>query len=330
MRKSDRGRGDDSRPVTFHWLPATLSQRARHRLVAAASRRVGRVDPRQPGAASRVAEVPLVIAGERLPTEAGRPTSSDPSRPGEVVARYRQATPTTSIGRVACAVTDPARLARPLLRASGARSCSAWRTSLAARRSALMGAMLAEGGKLLTEVGPRGHRGDRLLPLLRPDCRGRSTTCRASTARGRGVVVVVSPWNFPLAIPCGGVAAALAAGNTVILKPASDTVLIAYRMCECFWDAGVPREALQFAPCSGASAGQHLVTHPGVDAVILTGGTETAQRMLAAKPAMNLSPRPAARTPRSSPRWPTATWRSRTCCTRPSATAGRSAPRRRC
>ena len=45
------------------------------------------------------------------------------------------------------------------------------------------------------------------------------------------MVVVVSPWNFPLAIPCGGVAAALAAGNTVILKPASDTVLIAYKLC---------------------------------------------------------------------------------------------------
>ena len=90
------------------------------------------------------------------------------------------------------------------------------------------------------------------------------------------MVVVVSPWNFPLAIPCGGVAAALAAGNTVILKPASDTVLIAYLLCQCFWRAGVPRTALQFAPCSGGTVGQRLVSHDGVDAVILTGGTATA------------------------------------------------------
>jgi acyl-CoA reductase-like NAD-dependent aldehyde dehydrogenase len=108
------------------------------------------------------------------------------------------------------------------------------------------------------------------------------------TARGKGVAVVVSPWNFPLAIPCGGVAAALAAGNTVILKPASDTVLIAYMLAECFWRAGVPRTALQFAPCSGGTVGQRLVTHDGVDAVILTGGTATAAAMLAAKPTMNL------------------------------------------
>jgi RHH-type proline utilization regulon transcriptional repressor/proline dehydrogenase/delta 1-pyrroline-5-carboxylate dehydrogenase len=101
-------------------------------------------------------------------------------------------------------------------------------------------------------------------------------------------VVVVSPWNFPLAIPCGGVAAALAAGNTVILKPASDTVLIAYLLCQCFWDAGVPRTALQFAPCSGASVGQQLASHDAVDAVILTGGTATALDMLARKPTMHL------------------------------------------
>ncbi len=107
-------------------------------------------------------------------------------------------------------------------------------------------------------------------------------------ARGRGVVAVVSPWNFPIAIPCGGVAAALAAGNSVILKPASDTVLVAYLMCECFWRAGVSREALQFVPCDGATVGSKLVRDPELDAVILTGGTDTALRMLADKPDLNL------------------------------------------
>jgi RHH-type proline utilization regulon transcriptional repressor/proline dehydrogenase/delta 1-pyrroline-5-carboxylate dehydrogenase len=102
------------------------------------------------------------------------------------------------------------------------------------------------------------------------------------------VVAVVSPWNFPLAIPCSGVAAGLAAGNTVILKPASDTVLIAYLLCECFWAAGVPRSALQFVPCSGATVGQQLVSHEAVDAVVLTGGTATALEMLRRKPTMRL------------------------------------------
>jgi RHH-type proline utilization regulon transcriptional repressor/proline dehydrogenase/delta 1-pyrroline-5-carboxylate dehydrogenase len=233
-----------------------------------------------------IAEVPLVIAGEKLPAEADSPMSSDPSRPDEVVARYRQATADEIDKGVDCAVSDPARWRD---HSCGERRAILQRTAdlLAARRGALLGAMLAEGGKLLTESDPE-------VSEAIDFCRFYGQTAEAIhglpgvAARGRGGVAVVSPWNFPLAIPCGGVAAALAAGNTVILKPASDTVLIAYRMCECFWDAGVPREALQFAPCSGSSAGQHLVTHPGIDAVILTGGTETAQRMLAAKPAMNL------------------------------------------
>ena len=78
----------------------------------------------------------------------------------------------------------------------------------------------------------------------------------------------------------GGVAAALAAGNAVILKPASDTVLTAHRLCRCFWEAGVPREALQLLPGPGGSVGQRLATHPDVDTVILTGGTETARQIL--------------------------------------------------
>ncbi len=101
-------------------------------------------------------------------------------------------------------------------------------------------------------------------------------------------MAVVPPWNFPIAIPCGGVAAALSAGNTVILKPASDAVLIAWELCQCFWRAGISKRTLQFVPCSGSGAGAALVSHPDVDAVILTGGTETAQRMLAKKPHMRL------------------------------------------
>ncbi len=106
--------------------------------------------------------------------------------------------------------------------------------------------------------------------------------------RPRGLVVVVSPWNFPLAIPCGGVAAALAAGNTVILKPASDSVLPAYKIAQCFWDAGVPPEVLQLVPCSGSRGGRRLIEDGRVQTVILTGGTATALQMLADRPGLHL------------------------------------------
>ncbi len=102
--------------------------------------------------------------------------------------------------------------------------------------------------------------------------------------RGKGVGLVISPWNFPIAIPCGGIVASLAAGNTVIFKPASDAVITAYVLCQCFWRAGVSQKTLQFVPCSGSKFGDKLTGHPDVDYIILTGGTDTGMKILENRP----------------------------------------------
>ncbi len=234
----------------------------------------------------RAAAVPLVIAGEEI--AADRPTreSLDPSRPGVVVARYHQAT-TADIDRAIATARSDTSGWRRLSVVERQTILHQVADELAATRGDLLGAMLAEGGKTLAESDPE-------VSEAIDFCRFYSDSARyfyelpGLTGQGRGVVVVVSPWNFPLAIPGGGVAAALAAGNTVIFKPASDTVLIAYLLAQCFWRAGVPRTALQFTPCPGNSVAQYLVSHKAVDAVILTGGTSTAVAMLAHKPTMNL------------------------------------------
>ena len=103
-----------------------------------------------------------------------------------------------------------------------------------------------------------------------------------------GVVVVVPPWNFPYAIPAGGVLAALAAGNAVILKPAPETVATAWTLAEQLWAAGIPRDVLQFVPTRDDEVGQHLVTHPGVGAVILTGSWDTARLFTSWRPDLRL------------------------------------------
>ncbi len=227
-----------------------------------------------------------MIAGEEI--KGGRETrdSHDPSRPSTVVARYHQAT-TADVDRAVIAARKDASGWRRLSATKRQEILHRVADELATARADLLGAMLAEGGKTVAE-------GDPEVSEAIDFCRFYSDTARCFhelsglAAEGRGVVVVVSPWNFPLAIPCGGVAAALAAGNVVVLKPASDAVLIAYRLAECFWRAGVPKTALQFAPCAGNSVAQYLVSHDAVDAVILTGGTATAATMLAHKPTMNL------------------------------------------
>ena len=105
---------------------------------------------------------------------------------------------------------------------------------------------------------------------------------------GRGVFVCISPWNFPLAIFTGQVAAALAAGNTVIAKPAEQTPAVAAYAVGLLHQAGIPREALQFVPGEGSTVGARLTSDTRVAGVALTGSMETAHiinRALAARDA---------------------------------------------
>ena len=93
---------------------------------------------------------------------------------------------------------------------------------------------------------------------------------------GRGIFVCISPWNFPLAIFTGQIAAALAAGNAVLAKPAEQTPIVATEAVKLFHAAGVPADVLHLLPGDGARVGAALVAHRECDGVAFTGGTETA------------------------------------------------------
>ena len=234
----------------------------------------------------RAARIPLVIAGEERSDGREHQPCTDPSRPGGVVGQAAMPTNADIEDALAAAhadedgwcTTPPTRRDAILLAAA---------QILRERRGDLMGAAMAECGKIFSESDPevseaidfvefyvRGAAEFRALPGVEPG--------------GVGVVVVVPPWNFPIAIPCGGVAASLAAGNTVILKPSPDAILTAYQVCRCFWDAGVPQRTLQFLPTADIPQASRLVSDDRVDAVILTGGTETAFAMLSRKPSLPL------------------------------------------
>ncbi len=103
-----------------------------------------------------------------------------------------------------------------------------------------------------------------------------------------GTVVVTPPWNFPFAIPCGGVVSALMAGNAVILKPASKTARIGYWLAQQLWEAGVPKDVLHFVLPTDRSAGRALVDDDRTDAVILTGAYETARMFQEWRPSLRL------------------------------------------
>lgn len=96
----------------------------------------------------------------------------------------------------------------------------------------------------------------------------------------RGICGVIAPWNFPLAIPCGMMAAALVAGNTVILKPAEQSAVVAARLFELFTEAGLPANAAAFLPGHGESLGAAIVNHPAIDTLVFTGSKAVGMQIV--------------------------------------------------
>jgi RHH-type proline utilization regulon transcriptional repressor/proline dehydrogenase/delta 1-pyrroline-5-carboxylate dehydrogenase len=97
----------------------------------------------------------------------------------------------------------------------------------------------------------------------------------------RGITVVISPWNFPFAIPVGMTVASLVAGNCTLLKPAEVSSVIAAKFAEILVEAGIPSGVFQYVPCKGTSVGSHLVKHPDVNTIVFTGSQEVGCQIYA-------------------------------------------------
>ncbi|MDR3189173.1 MAG: proline dehydrogenase family protein [Prevotellaceae bacterium] len=160
--------------------------------------------------------------------------------------------------------------------------------NLSAKRGDLIGCMAAITGKTFTEGDVEVSEAVdfcRFYPIsMRP-----MEELKTVSYKPKGIILVIPPWNFPLAIPVGGVAAALAGGNTVLLKPATVALPVAWEFAKCFWEAGIPKDALQVVCPADRSALGDLAAHPSVKHVILTGGTDTAFRLLENSPRTPLS-----------------------------------------
>ena len=234
-------------------------------------------------------QIPLVVAGREIYDHRETRDGIDPSQwPRKIVtATFRLATVEDIDAAAAVAQSDPDGW-RVLSMDQRHRALSRVALELRKARGDLIGAAAADTGKRFSEADVEVSEAVDFAEYYPFSARA-FTEIRTLDVKGKGVGAVVSPWNFPIAIPCGGITAALAAGNTVLFKPSSQAVLTAWVLCQCFWQAGISRNVLQFLPCAGDPVGSHLVTHAGVDFVILTGGTATGLAMLAQKPAMLLS-----------------------------------------
>jgi RHH-type proline utilization regulon transcriptional repressor/proline dehydrogenase/delta 1-pyrroline-5-carboxylate dehydrogenase len=147
--------------------------------------------------------------------------------------------------------------------------------ALEARRGELIEVAASETGKVFAEADVEVSEAVDFANYYAASARELDSVSGAVFEPAR-LTVVTPPWNFPIAIPAGGVLAALAAGSGVVFKPAPQARRCAAVVAEALWDAGVPRDVLALVDIEEGSLGQALIAHPDVDRVILTGSWETA------------------------------------------------------
>ncbi|WP_434993970.1 bifunctional proline dehydrogenase/L-glutamate gamma-semialdehyde dehydrogenase [Arthrobacter sp. Ld5] len=159
--------------------------------------------------------------------------------------------------------------------------------ALEARRADLLEVMAAETGKTLDQADPEVSEAVDFAHYYAEHARELDDVDGASFSPVR-LTVVTPPWNFPVAIPAGSTLAALAAGSSVIIKPAPQARRCGSVMIQALWDAGVPREVLRLAHLDEGDLGRRLLADPRVDRVILTGGYETAELFRSFRPDLPL------------------------------------------
>ena len=236
---------------------------------------------------------PLLISGERIHTQ-DKHCSVNPSNPSELIGTVSKASAEQAAQAVEAAYayfpewsrTDPGDRVRMLLRAA----------QLLRERKLHFNAWLClESGKTFAEAeGETAEAIDFCEYYAREMDRlsGAQPVVQLPGEHGEmrylplGVGVVIPPWNFPLAILTGMTVAALVAGNTVVLKPSSETPIMAAALCDLLLEAGFPAKALNFVPGSGSVIGDLIVQHPKTRFIAFTGSRDVGLRIneLAAKP----------------------------------------------
>ena len=246
------------------------------------------------GAVAKVAgqlglDIPAVIAGEQVRTSRTI-TSVDPSQPSVTVATSACCGATEADDAIAAA-----RKAWPAWQRTPApeRAAVLFRAAdwLRQRRTDIAALQVFEAGKPWKEADADLCEAIDFCEyygreMLRIDRGGQVESPPGETNvlryQGKGIGVVIAPWNFPLAIPTGMVVAALVTGNAVLFKPAEQTPAIAYCLVQALEAAGLPKGVLAFLPGFGEEVGDYLVRHPEVSFIIFTGSKEVGLSINAA------------------------------------------------
>lgn len=223
--------------------------------------------------------IPLVISGRTIVTQKFE-WGCDPSLGNAPFYRTSQAD-----SGLASQALEQARIAA----ASWSKTPVAERCQLAYKlakllrenRLELICALVADAGKSVREADAEVSEAIDFVQFY-------ASEMLSKTGKAKGVILVASPWNFPCAIACGGMVAALLTGNAVLFKPAPEVTLVGWTLVQLFWKAGFSQLVLQFINCPDDPVGSQIVKDLRLDAVILTGASATARLLLNMRPDLEL------------------------------------------
>lgn len=235
----------------------------------------------------KIESIPCVIQGKEYRESQSQGRGEDPSRPREFLYTYSLADWNTVDAALKCAKNHEEKWASTsaLLRCD---LLAAAAKKLRERRGDLIGVMLADGGKTPAESDPEISEAIDFAEYYRRSVI-KMDACKDIEWKPKGTYLVAPPWNFPVSIPAGGILGALALGNCVIFKPAPEAVLSGWILVNALWDAGIPKEVLQFINCEDDPVGSKLIQDPRLNGVILTGATSTARLFINMRPSLDLS-----------------------------------------
>lgn len=230
--------------------------------------------------------IPLVLGEMTISTGLSQEEGKDPSIPGKVLYRYALAGENELDIAIQTAVNGfrswnelPFRKRMMLLDEVA--------HELRSQRANLIGAMVADTGKTVAEADAEVSEAIDFATFYRHNVE-EIHFMKDLRWKPKGPTLVAPPWNFPCSISAGGILAALAAGNSVIFKPAPEAVLVGWHLANIFWKAGIGKDVLQFFCCADDSIGSRLIQDTRLTCTILTGATSTAKLFYKLRPGLDL------------------------------------------
>lgn len=237
--------------------------------------------------AKEITQIPTISGGKDIFAQNNIFEIFDHNNKNLLIAQHHNASPSDAKTMLESARNDKSWLETPLNKrleiiAKGA-------NLIKKNRGDLIMKMAADGGKIFSESDVEISEAIDFCEFYSHSYLTMKEKLENCTITAKGTVLVLSPWNFPFAIPVGGIVAALIAGNNVIYKPSNLTVLSGYMACKFFWDAGVPKSALQFCPTQNHETAISLTKSNLVDFIVFTGSTATALNIMKNNPKVDIA-----------------------------------------